>query len=217
MTINTRDPIRLIQTGLDQLGHSPGAIDGLWGLRTARAMKALLAGNGRPASVAPAGPLPWMTEAKSALGRHEARDRSWLMDWLKRDGRSLGDPSKNPWCGDFVETCIRVALPDEPLLGALGLNPYWARNWLLFGQEVKPTPGSVLVFSRGSGGHVGFAMGQDDAHFYVLGGNQSDAVTIARIAKTRLLGARWPATRPLRLQRLPTMKPGEFLSTTNEI
>ena len=217
MTANTRDPLRLIQNGLDQLGHSPGAIDGLWGLRTARAMKALLAANGRVAGVVPPGLLPWITEAKSALGRHEARDRSWLMDWLKRDGRSLGDPSKNPWCGDFVETCIRVALPDEPLLGALGTNPYRARNWLLFGQEVKPTLGAVLVFSRGSGGHVGFAMGQDDRHFYVHGGNQSNAVTIARIAKSRLLGARWPATVPPRQQRLRTMKPGEFLATTNEI
>ena len=217
MNANTREPIRLIQNGLDQLGHSPGAIDGLWGLRTARAMKALLAANGHAAAVAPPGPLPWIAEAMSALGRHEARDRSWLMDWLKRDGRTLGDPSKNPWCGDFVETCIRVALPDEPLLGALGVNPYWARNWLLFGQEVKPTPGAVLVFSRGSGGHVGFAMGQDDTHFYVLGGNQSDAVTIARIAKSRLLGARWPATVPPRQQRLRTMKPGEFLASTNEI
>ena len=66
-------------------------------------------------------------------------------------------------------------------------------------------------------GHVGFAAGQDDTHFYMLGGNQSDAVTIARIAKSRLLGARWPATYPPRLQRLPTMKPGEFLTTTNEI
>ncbi|WP_019956778.1 TIGR02594 family protein [Yoonia vestfoldensis] len=217
MNANTRDPIRLIQNGLERLGHSPGAIDGLWGLRTARAMKALLAANGRAAALAPLGGLPWITEAKSAMGRHEARDRSWLIDWLKRDGRSLGDPSKNPWCGDFVETCIRVALPDEPLLGALGVNPYWARNWLLFGQEVKPTPGAVLIFSRGSGGHVGFAMGQDDTHFYVLGGNQSDAVTIARIAKSRLLGARWPATVPPRQQRLRTMKPGEFLATTNEI
>ncbi len=116
------------------------------------------------------------------------------MDWLKRDGRSLGDPSKNSWCGDFVETCIRMGLPDEPLLGALGTNPYWARNWLLFGQEVKPTPGAVLIFARGSGGHVGFAVGQDDTDFHVLGGNQSDAVTVARIAKTRLLGARWPAS-----------------------
>jgi peptidoglycan hydrolase-like protein with peptidoglycan-binding domain len=124
MPTDTREPIRLIQSGLDKLGHSPGAIDGLWGLRTARAMKALLAANGRAASTVPPGPLPWITEAKSALGRHEARDRSRLMDWLKRDGRSLGDLSKNPWCGDFVETCIRVGLPDEPLLGALGVNPY---------------------------------------------------------------------------------------------
>ena len=125
MNADTRDPLRLILSGLEKLGHSPGAIDGLWGLRTVRAMKALLAANGRAASVAPPGPLPWITEAKSALGRHEARDRSWLMDWLKRDGRSLGDPAKNPWCGDFMETCIRMALPGEPLLGALGTNPYW--------------------------------------------------------------------------------------------
>ena len=138
------------------------------------------------------------------------------MDWLKRDGRSLGDPSKNPWCGDFVETCIRMGLPGEPLLGALGVNPYWARNWMLFGQETKPVSGAVLVFERGSGGHVGFAVGQEDTHFFVLGGNQSDAVTVARIAKSRLLGARWPTTYPPRLQRLPTMKPGEFLTTTFE-
>ena len=84
-------------------------------------------------------------------------------------------------------------------------------------QDTKPVTGAVLIFERGSGGHVGFAGGQDDTHFFVLGGNQSDAVTVARIAKSRLLGARWPATYPTSLQRLPTMKPGEFLTTTNEI
>ena len=120
MTTDPDEPIRLIQSGLDKLGHSPGTIDGHWGVRTARALRQLIAANGRAASISPQGPLPWITEAKSALGRNEARDRSWLMDWLKRDGRSLGDPSKNPWCGDFVETCIRMGLPDEPLLGALG-------------------------------------------------------------------------------------------------
>jgi uncharacterized protein (TIGR02594 family) len=217
MTTDQTDAIRLIQSGLDKLGHSPGAVDGLWGVRTARALKSLLTANGRPVSLAPAAPLPWITEAKAALGKNEARDRNWLMDWLKRDGRSLGDPSKNPWCGDFVETCIRVALPDEPLLGALGTNPYWARNWLLFGQAVQPIIGAVLVFERGSGGHVGFAVGQDDTHFYVLGGNQSDAVTVARIAKSRLLGARWPATLPPSQQRLPTMQTGAFLTTADEI
>ena len=100
-----------------------------------RALLQLIAANGHPASLSPQGPLPWIIEAKSALDRNEAIDRTWLMDWLKRDGRSLGDPGKNPWCGGFVETCIRMGLPDEPLLGALGTNPYWARSSLRFGQE----------------------------------------------------------------------------------
>ena len=133
------DAIHLIQSGLDKLGHAPGTIDGQWGVRTARALRQLVAANGRPASVSPQGPLPWITEAKSALGRNEARDRSWLMDWLKRDGRSLGDPAKNPWCGDFVETCIRMGLPDERLLGALGTNPYWARTGCCSGKRCSPS------------------------------------------------------------------------------
>ena len=70
---------------------------------------------------------------------------------------------------------------------------------LLLGQTVQPITGAVLIFERGSGGHVGFAIGQDDTHFFVLGGNQSDAVTIARVAKSRPLGARWLATYPPRL------------------
>jgi len=74
MNTNTREPIRLIQTALDQLGHSPGAIDGLWGLRTARGIKALLAANGRAASVAPPGPLQWITEANPAQDTHSRVD-----------------------------------------------------------------------------------------------------------------------------------------------
>jgi hypothetical protein len=88
MFTDQTDAIRLIQNGLDKLGHNPGAIDGKWGVRTARALRQLIAANGRAASLVPQGPLPWITEAKTALGRHEARDRTWLMDWLKRDGRS---------------------------------------------------------------------------------------------------------------------------------
>jgi hypothetical protein len=36
--------------------------------------------------------------------------------------------------------------------------------------------------SRASGlGHVGFYWAEDDDTYYILGGNQSDAVTIARL------------------------------------
>ena len=87
----------------------------------------------------------------------------------------------------------------------------------MFGRGTRPVTGAALIFERGSGGHVGFAVGEDDTYFYVLGGNQSDAVTIARNAKSRPLGARWPATYLPRALRLPTMKPGEFRSTPNEI
>ena len=85
MNPDSTDAIRLIQRGLDRLGHTPGAIDGRWGVRTARALRQLIAANGRAASLAPQSPLPWITEAKTALGRNEERDRSWLMDWLKRN------------------------------------------------------------------------------------------------------------------------------------
>lgn len=68
MIADPTEAIRRIQSGLDKLGHTPGAIDGQWGVRTARALKQLIAANGRAASQAPPGPLPWITEAKTALG-----------------------------------------------------------------------------------------------------------------------------------------------------
>jgi len=212
------DHLKLVQRGLAGLGHDPGPIDGLWGARTDAALRALLNARGqpsRPTVTDAATELPWMHEARRTLGRHEVRDNGWLRAWLRSDGKTLGDPAKLPWCGDFVETCIRLALPAEPFPGPLGENPYWARNWLRMGAEIAPCYGAVLVFERGpSSGHVGFAMGQDDTSFHVLGGNQSNAVTVARISKTRLLGARWPATfaRPAR-PVLPRMTSTGTLST----
>lgn len=119
-------------------------------------------------------------------------------------------------CGDYTETAIKNALPDEPFEGALGQNPYWARNWLYFGIETAPVYGAVIVFSRNKGGHVGFAVGQDEDDFYVLGGNQSNSVNISRIAKSRLLGTRWPATYEKTNQALPRMSANNIPKTTNE-
>lgn len=208
--------LRRLQDELRAAGFDPGVTDGQIGPRTRGAMdRAALDGRltVRPAPVVE-GELPWMIEARRVLGRHEVRDNGWLRKWLRSDGKTLGDPAKLPWCGDFVETCIRLALPSEPFPGALGENPYWARNWVFLGDQIQPAYGCVLVFGRQGGGHVGFAVGEDDSAFHVLGGNQSNAVTIARIAKTRLLGARWPATfpRPPKIS-LPRMGAAGKLST----
>jgi hypothetical protein len=49
-------------------------------------------------------------------------------------------------------------------------------------------------------GHVGFYAGEDGSAFSVLGGNQSDRVSMARISRERLLGAYWPTTAPSAVQ-----------------
>jgi uncharacterized protein (TIGR02594 family) len=196
------------------LGYDPGPLDGVYGARTAAALRLMLAKEGRPALADAVDDLPWLVEGKRMLARHEGRDNGLLSKWLRSDGKTLGDPAKLPWCGDFVETCLRLALPGEPFPGALGENPYWARNWLRLGSEIAPCYGAVVVFERGSGGHVGFAVGEDETALHVLGGNQSNAVTIARIAKARLLGARWPETYPRPITtRLPRMGAAGQLST----
>lgn len=138
----------------------------------------------------------WYSEVERRKGLHETKNKKSLMAWLKSDGRTLGDPSKLPWCGDLVETAIRTTLKRE----AIPANPYLARNWLKFGAVVKPCLGAVLVFDGGKrpppSGHVGFYAGEDKTHYFVLGGNQSNAITVMKLAKSRLLGARWPITSP---------------------
>ena len=141
---------------------------------------------------------PWHAEALRLEGIVEgfgAADNPRILGWA--DDLELNyERDSIAWCGLFVGHCIAAALPDEPLPA----NPLGARNWLKFGSSCAPTLGAVLVFWRGerSGwqGHVGFYAGEDAAAFHVLGGNQSDSVSVARIARKRLLGARWPKTAP---------------------
>lgn len=200
-----------IQSQLRKLGFNPGAIDGVRGRNTIRAVKAFQrknrlgqdgivgpktfkklfpSGASMGAAVRNVDALPWLDLALSKKGLHEKRNNSILRRWLRSDGGSIGDPAKIPWCGDFVETCIAVTMPDE----SIPTNPYWARNWVKFGKECKPQRGAILVFKRGSGGHVGFYMGEDRTAYRVLGGNQSNAVTITRVLKSRCIGVRWPST-----------------------
>ena len=160
--------------------------------------------------------LPWIVEGKKVWGLHEGRDKEALTNWLKSDGQRLGDTEKMPWCGDYTETAIKNSLPKEPFTGAVGKNPYWARNWLNFGEPTEPCYGAVIVFSRGKGGHVGFVVGEDDTDYYTLGGNQGDSVNIVRISKTRLLGCTWPITYDGSKRPLPRMTANNIPRTTNE-
>jgi uncharacterized protein (TIGR02594 family) len=84
------------------------------------------------------------------------------------------------WCSAFVNFCI------EESTGLEGTNNLAARSWLNWekGKEAtRPTRGCIVVFSRPSAGehsgHVGFYLsGSAETGIRILGGNQSDAVSI---------------------------------------
>ena len=92
-----------------------------------------------------------------------------------------------PWCGLFT-AYVAMKAGKTPVE-----SPLWARNWTKFGEPVlEAALGDVLVFSRNSGGHVGFYVAEDATAFHVLGGNQGNRVSIARVAKERCIAIRRP-------------------------
>jgi uncharacterized protein (TIGR02594 family) len=227
-----------IQSELQRRGYYQGDLDGIRGRQTIAALKQFqraqeisidgVAGTQTLGKLFPKeAPVtadnspdatPWLDLAYRKKGLHEKINNAELRAFLNSDGKTLGDPAKLPWCGDFVETCLAVTMPDE----ILPLNPYGAMNWAAFGKATKPKKGAILSFWRGSPtswqGHVGFYIGEDATHFHVLGGNQSDAVTISRIEKKRLRvnGARWPFT-ALATADVAVVGDGDHLvETTNE-
>jgi uncharacterized protein (TIGR02594 family) len=113
-------------------------------------------------------------------------DASWVTDDV------------TSWCSAFPNfICWLCGAPRSRSLAA--------RSWLLVGTSIPLTDArvgnDVVVLSRGAGkqpgpdviaapGHVGFYAGQDATQVFLLGGNQGDAVSIAKFPKTRILGIR---------------------------
>lgn len=225
-----------IQQALVAAGFNPGPIDGIMGPKTEKAIiafkrsvglrprayvgpltwaalqKATSEEHNPPTSAADfdAQGLPWIVHARRVLGLHEEVHNAKLREWLKSDGHALGDPAVYPWCGDFVETAIRLGLPDETFTGKVAENPYWALNWREFGRSSEPTFGAIASIKRNGGGHVGFVVGEDDNHYFLLGGNQSNTVSIAPKKKSRFTAAsfRWPKSferQPINLPRLKSI------------
>lgn len=111
-----------------------------------------------------------------------------IIDWAKETGlAAVYSTDSIPWCGLFMAVVVRRS-------GRSAVDsPLWARSWRSWQvPSQKPSLGDVLVFERGSGGHVALYIAEDNSTYHVLGGNQSDSVSIMRILKDRLLSARMP-------------------------
>jgi len=206
-----------IQQALAALGLRPGPLDGIWGRQTAAALREFQAKNGlvpdgiigpqtlaalAPKHKQPAGleapSIVWFKEACRLLGTREkpgAGSNDEILEWAEKLDTAYPNDDI-PWCGLFVGHCIASTLDREPTPAGL----LRARSWERFGIPTKPTPGAVMVFwriSKGDGrGHVGFYAGQNEegTAYRILGGNQSDSVSLAWISADRLVASRWPST-----------------------
>lgn len=221
--------LKNVQRRLMDLGYTPGPFDGVMGPKTAAAIRAFQ----RDAGLAVDGivgpktraalqttietdvpdAFPWMQEAYRLLGTREIRGSAHNADILAwADALDIDyTRDETPWCGLFVAHALATGLPKEDLADP----PLWSRAWLKTGEPVdEPVFGDVLVFWRGSRdgwtGHVGFYVGEAGDYFLVLGGNQSNSVSIAKIAKNRLLGIRRPLT-----AAVPSQDEADFVLAAN--
>lgn len=142
----------------------------------------------------------WYTIAISHLGmkeipgpKHHAAIIKW---WGLIRAPFLDD--ETPWCAGFVGGCLEEA-------GIKSTRSAAALSYAKWGQPLaKPAVGAVAYMERRNaagklvGGHVAFVAGvRTDGALMLLGGNQSNAVTIAPFQPGRIIGYRWPNGEPL--------------------
>lgn len=135
----------------------------------------------------------WLMLAKAEIGVKEgagAKNNPRVLAYYKDAGHPEIAHDDVAWCAAFVGAMLeRSGVPSSKGLAA--------RGYLQWGKAVaKPYPGCVAVFKRGTGwqGHVGFFISEGEKGIKLLGGNQSDAVSIITMKKTDLLGYREPVT-----------------------
>ena len=147
--------------------------------------------------------------ASEEIGMQEIRgpvDNPEIVQMFADVGHAWVKDDETAWCAAFNGAMLeRAGLPSTRKLNA--------RSYLDWGQAVDladAEPGDMVVFSRGDPngwqGHVGFFVRNAGTHIEVLGGNQSNSVSVARYAKSRLLGVRrYPApAAPAQPQPAPT-------------
>jgi uncharacterized protein (TIGR02594 family) len=158
------------------------------------------------------GPL-MLLEALKLYGTVEtpgAGNNPTIMAWAAETGVSGYTADSVPWCGLAMAVICKRAGKKLPA------GPLWALNWSKFGVEAgQPMLGDVLTFTRDGGGHVALYVAEDQAAYHVIGGNQSDAVSITRIDKKRLYRARRPTytNRPKNVRPIIVSAKGAPLST----
>lgn len=146
---------------------------------------------------------PWVVIGIQYLGLREVPGKDTcpaIERWLRELGVWWRD-DETPWCGVFTAWCMREA----------GFAPpskwYRALSWKDWGSHLsEPLHGSVAVMHRPGGGHVFFAVGENEnGDILGLGGNQANQVSIAPFPRDRISAHRAPPGSAHLLGALPKL------------
>jgi uncharacterized protein (TIGR02594 family) len=136
----------------------------------------------------------WLEAAWAEFGVREmagAAENPAIVGYFRDAGDASVTTEATPWCAAFVGAMLKRA-------GVAGTGSLLARSYLDWGTPIDDTKsGAIAVFPRGNdpvAGHVGFIVAEHGDKLYVLGGNQGDAVSIATLDKSTLIGLRWPSS-----------------------
>lgn len=124
-----------------------------------------------------------------------------IIAWAKETANGAYSADSIPWCGLWMAVVAHRAGWSQ------AENPLWALSWSTWG--VKSVGGAmlgdVMVFKREGGGHVAMYVGEDSTHWHILGGNQSDKVSIVRRAKVPTYAVRrapWRIGQPANVRKV---------------
>ena len=140
--------------------------------------------------------LPLLKEAVLLYGIREfdgVANNPIILEWAKELGSTISQyyrADSIAWCALFMSVCAKRAGYRPPE----GFDILRAKSFAKWGDPIagEPVLGDILVFNREGGGHVGIYVGEDKNLYHVLGGNQGDCVSIARIPKERIVTVRRP-------------------------
>lgn len=135
----------------------------------------------------------WLDQAWAAFGVAETRgaaSNTDILAFLRDAGHPEVRSDDVAWCAAFVGACLERA-------HRRCTRSLMARSYLSFGEPLsEPRTGAIAVLSRGSDpalGHVGFVVGVAPGRIHLLGGNQSDSVSVQSFPLERVLAFRWPS------------------------
>lgn len=143
----------------------------------------------------PDSPPLWLVIARREIGvkeRSGKAENTRILHYHKFS-KLKAKSEEVPWCASFVNYCLETA-------GINATRSAAAASYKDYGEPCMAKPGAIIVFSKadpdaGGTGHVAFFERWDeDLNFvWCLGGNQKDAVSVAKRPTERIVACRWPS------------------------